>query len=157
MEIHPWNCSLDLLDLTLVKKSNKIPVPFFQGPQVRVILQWNRVIHFDLLSKIVVVRPVVNFVNGPTEAESQTALEPEWVKTVKQLVPLRINYFHVVEGDLHYRDFHAQPEINMEYEPPRAEGGEPDQRHPQQGAHADLGGDERAALPRRQAQGGTGL
>ena len=114
VEIHPLTCSLDILDLTLAKKSNLVPVPFYKGPDVRVALQWDRVIHFDLLSSITVIRPVVNFVTGPTPAQSQTILEPAWVSAVKKLVPLRINHFQVIEGDLHYYDFHAQPEINLE-------------------------------------------
>ncbi len=114
VEIHPLTCSLDLIDLTLVKKNNAIPVPFYQGPDVRVALQWERVIHFDFLSSITVYKPVVNFVQGPTEATSQTILEPAWVTAVKELVPLKINHFHVVDGDLHFYDFHAEPQINLE-------------------------------------------
>jgi hypothetical protein len=114
VEIHPWNCSLDIIDLTLAKKSNLVPVPFFKGQSVHVALQWSRVIHFNLLSDIAVIDPVVNFVNGPTPETSQVILEPAWVETVKKMVPLRINRFQVIRGDLHYYDFHAQPEINLE-------------------------------------------
>jgi hypothetical protein len=114
VEIHPWNCSLDVIDPTLTKKTGAIPVPFVKGESVHVALQWSRLIHFDLLSDIAVIKPVVNFVQGPTPAESQTILEPEWVTAVKKLVPLRINRFQIIHGDLHFYDFHAQPEINME-------------------------------------------
>lgn len=114
VEIHPWNCSMDLIDLTLTKQSGKIPVPFYRGPRVDIALQWSRVLHLDFLSSITCIEPIVNFVQGPTEAESQTVLEPEWVQTVKQLVPLRINRFQVIHGDLHFYDFKAQPEINLE-------------------------------------------
>ena len=114
VEIHPWNCSLDVIGVTLTKKTGDIPVPFFQGEDVNVSLQWRRVIHGDLLSRITLMRPVVNFVNGPTPAQTQTLLEPEWVTAVKQLVPLRINRFQIIHGDLHYFDFHAEPKINLE-------------------------------------------
>jgi len=113
IEIHPWNCSLDVIDLTLTKQNGRIPVPFYKGESVHVSLQWNRVLHGDLLSSITLIKPVVNFVNGPTPAESQTILEPEWVITVKKLVPLRINRFQIIHGELHYYDFHAQPVINL--------------------------------------------
>jgi hypothetical protein len=114
VEIHPWNCSLDLIDLTLTKKSGEIPVPFYRGPDVHIALQWSRVLHADFLSSITLTNPVVNFVQGPTEAQSQTFLEPEWVTTVKKLVPFQINRFQVIHGDLHFRDFHAEPEIDLE-------------------------------------------
>jgi hypothetical protein len=114
VEIHPWNCSLDVIDLTLTKKSGEIPVPFYRGKSVHVALQWKRVLHGDLLSSITAVNPVVNIVQGPTPEESQTNLEPAWVQAVKKLVPLRINRFQIVHGDLHFYDFHATPEINLE-------------------------------------------
>ena len=114
VEIHPLTCSMDLIDLTLAKKSNEIPVPFYKGPGVHIALQWSRVIHFDLLSSITVTAPVVNFVQGPTAATTQTILEPAWVTAVKKLVPLQINRFQIIHGDLHFYDFHAQPEINLE-------------------------------------------
>jgi hypothetical protein len=114
VQINPWNCSLDLNYLVLVKKSNKIPVPFFTCPRVHIAMQWSEIFHWTLRSRITLMKPVVNFVNGPTEETSQTALEPEWVTVVKQLVPLKINRFTVVDGDIHYYDFHADPEINME-------------------------------------------
>ena len=114
VEIHPLTCSLDLIDLTLTKKNNAIPVPFYKGPDVHIALQWSRVIHFNFLSTIIVPDPVVNFVQGPTAATSQTILEPAWVTAVKQLVPLQINRFQIIRGDLHFYDFHAEPEINLE-------------------------------------------
>lgn len=114
VQINPLNCSLDVLGLTLTKMSGQIPVPFYQGPRVHVALQWDRVIHLDLLSNITLDEPVVNFVNGPTADQSQTILEPAWVTAVKQLVPFQINRFQVKHGDLHYYDFHADPPINLE-------------------------------------------
>ncbi len=114
VQINPWNCSLDLINLTLLKKSNQIPVPFFVCPKVKVAMQWQEILHWTLRSRISLFQPTVNFVQGPTEETSQTALEPEWVSAVKQLVPLRINQFQIKDGDIHFYDFHADPEINME-------------------------------------------
>jgi hypothetical protein len=114
VQINPLLCSIDLNQLVLKKKSNAIPVPFMVAERVAICLQWKQILHFDFSSKIILTQPVVNFVNGPTAETSQTFLEPAWVTAVKQLVPLKINRFEVHRGDLHYYDFHAQPEINLE-------------------------------------------
>jgi hypothetical protein len=114
VRIHPWNCSIDVEDVHLVKKGDKIPVPFFACPRVHVATQWSEVLHLTLRSRIDLIQPVVNFVEGPTEETSQVVLEPEWVTRVKQMVPLRINRFTIWEGVLHYYDFHANPQIDME-------------------------------------------
>jgi hypothetical protein len=113
IQINPIACNIQLEDLVLQKKSNAIPVPFFTARKVLVAMQWTQLIHLDLRSNITVLEPVVNFVNGPTPETSQTILEPAWVTTVKQLVPLRINQFKIHNGIIHYYDFHADPEINL--------------------------------------------
>jgi len=113
IEINPIACQIRLKDIVLEKKSNKIPVPFFTGKTVLVAMQWTQLIHLDFRSNITLQEPVVNFVNGPTPETSQTILEPEWVTTVKQLVPLRINQFKIHQGTIHYYDFHADPQIDI--------------------------------------------
>jgi hypothetical protein len=114
VEIHPWNCSLDVEDVRLAKRSDQVPVPFFTCPIVHVAMQWEEIFHGTLRSSISLVQPVVNFVQGPTPETSQTFLEPEWVTAVKKLVPLRINRFTITQGDIHFYDFHADPEIDLE-------------------------------------------
>ncbi len=114
VQIHPWNCSIDIETVHLAKNSNKIPVPFFSCPIVHVAMQWEEIFHGSLRSSISLVQPVVNFVQGPTADTSQTILEPEWVAAVKKLVPLRINRFTVTQGDIHFYDFHADPQIDLE-------------------------------------------
>jgi hypothetical protein len=114
VQINPITAEIDLDNVVLKKKSNLIPVPFFVCPQVHIAMQWSELIHLDFRSNIVLRQPTVNFVNGPTPETTQTVLEPAWVSAVKQMVPLRINRFEVDQGDLHYDDFHADPQIDME-------------------------------------------
>ena len=113
VQINPIACNIQLEDIVLQKKNNAIPVPFFTARKVLVAMQWTEIIHFDLRSNITLLEPVVNFVNGPTPETSQTILEPEWVTTVKQLVPLKINQFKIHHGTVHYYDFHADPQIDI--------------------------------------------
>jgi hypothetical protein len=114
VQINPWNCSIDVERVRLAKPSDEVPVPFFTCPRVHVAMQWSEILHGTLRSSIGLTQPVVNFVQGPTAETSQTLLEPAWVTAVKKLVPLRINRFTITEGDVHFYDFHANPEINME-------------------------------------------
>jgi hypothetical protein len=114
VQINPIACNIDLENIVLHKKNNAVPVPFFVARKVHIAMQWTQLIHFDFRSNITLLDPVVNFVNGPTAATSQTVLEPAWVDAVKELVPLKINQFKIHNGDIHYYDFHADPEINLE-------------------------------------------
>ena len=83
VQINPIACNIQLEGLILQKKNNAIPVPFFTARKVLVAMQWTQLIHFSLRSNITLLEPVVNFVNGPTAATSQTILQPEWVTTVQ--------------------------------------------------------------------------
>jgi hypothetical protein len=107
-------CGINLSNVSLVKRTGHIPVPFFHCPGVYIALQWNQVLHGSLRSSITLSQPVVNFVEGPTQDQSQTFLEPEWVEEVKHLVPLQINHFEIHQGDIHYYEFDASPQIDME-------------------------------------------
>jgi hypothetical protein len=111
VQINPWNCSVDVEDVRLAKEG--IPVPFFTCPRVHVAMQWSEIFHWTLRSSITLSSPVVRFVSGPTAESSQLILPPEWVTTVKKLVPLRINRFSISDGVIHYEDFHADPDIDM--------------------------------------------
>jgi hypothetical protein len=114
VQVNPLDCSLDVQKVTLVKRSNAIPVPFFNCPRVHIAMQWREVLHGNFRSSISLTHPIVNFVQGPTPETSQTVLDPAWVAEVKMLVPLRINQFTVTQGDIHFYDFHADPEIDLE-------------------------------------------
>jgi hypothetical protein len=114
VQVNPIACSIDLEDIVLHKKNNSVPVPFFVSRDVHIAMQWTQLIHLDFRSNITLQAPVVNFVNGPTPETSQTVLEPAWVDAVKELVPLQINQFKIHNGDIHYYDFHADPQINLE-------------------------------------------
>jgi len=107
-------CGVNLHGVTLVKRAGHIPVPFFSCPHIHIVLQWHEVLHGSLRSNIVLNRPLVNFVQGPTKEQSQTFLEPVWVEEVKKLVPLRINRFEVHQGDVHYYEFDSSPQIDLE-------------------------------------------
>ncbi|HEX6242001.1 MAG TPA: DUF748 domain-containing protein [Polyangiales bacterium] len=58
-------------------------------------------------------QPQVNFVKGPTKATTQTGKEANWQEKLEELVPLRIDSFVIVNGEVHYRDFHAKPKVDV--------------------------------------------
>ena len=55
----------------------------------------------------------MNFVNGPTEAQSQIGGDTSWIDMIRELFPLHINRFHVDNGEVHYRDFFSNPQVDL--------------------------------------------
>lgn len=116
LQVNLWNCSVDITAVRLNKKSSEIPVPFFNCPRVRFALQWSEILNRSFRSSVILDSPTINFVQGPTEEQSQTILEPAWVQAVQKAVPLQINQFQIHNGTLHFYDFHADPQIDLDLE-----------------------------------------
>jgi Domain of Unknown Function (DUF748) len=99
--------------IKLEKTGGKIPVPFFDAPLVDLSLQWASLFHGRVVGKIEVDQPILNFVKGPTEETSQTKIDKSWTDVVKKLMPLKLNKFEIVEGEIHYRDFHGKSKFDI--------------------------------------------
>ena len=94
--------------IKLEKTGGRIPVPFFSAPLIDLSIQWESLFHGRIVGEIEVDQPILNFVKGPTEATSQTKIDSSWTDVVKKLMPLKLNKFEIVEGQIHYRDFHRK-------------------------------------------------
>lgn len=99
--------------IKLEKTGGMVPVPFFSAPVIDLSIQWASLLHGRIVGKIEVDQPILNFVKGPTEETSQTKIDSSWTDVVKKLMPLKLNKFEIVEGQIHYRDFHSKPAFDI--------------------------------------------
>lgn len=100
-------------DINLDKMTGRIPVSFFRAEEIDISIEWGALFRGSVVAEIVVDKPVLNFVKGPTEATSQTDIDKDWTEVVDNLIPLKLNRFEINEGEIHYRDFHSAPEVNI--------------------------------------------
>lgn len=99
--------------LDLKKTSGKIPVPFFAIDVIDLSVEWKQLFKGAVVGEIVGIRPVINFVKGPTEATSQTKIDKSWVDVVDELMPLKLNRVEIQNGEVHYRDYHSTPKVDI--------------------------------------------
>lgn len=66
------------------------------------------------MAEIEVMRPVLNFVSGPSKETKQTEIDNDWTDVVDNLLPIKLNRFEIINGAMHYRDFHSNPKVNIE-------------------------------------------
>lgn len=100
-------------DMKLDKESGKIPLPFFKAERIDLSVEWKALFKGELVGEIEVYRPQLNYVNGPTKETSQTSIDKDWTQVVDELMPLKINRFEINEGEIHYRDFHSKPNVDI--------------------------------------------
>ena len=102
-----------LKTIKLEKTGGKIPVPFFSADIMDLSIEWSALFHGAIDGKIKVEHPVLNFVKGPTEETSETKVDSNWTDVVKKLMPLKINRLEIDDGEIHYRDFHSSPKVDI--------------------------------------------
>lgn len=100
--------------INLDKTGGKIPVPFFSAPIIDISVEWQSLFQGRIVAEIEVDKPTLNFVKGPTKQTDQTSIDNDWTKVVDNLLPIKLNRFQVNNGEVHYRDFHSFPNVNIE-------------------------------------------
>lgn len=113
VDIHLWRGAYSIKEVTIVKTDGKVPVPFFDARWIDFSVEWAALFEGALVAKIEFDRPNINFVAGPTKAETQVGVDKPWLSVIKELFPLDINRFEVKEGSVHYRDFYSQPKVDL--------------------------------------------
>ncbi len=114
IDIHLWRGAYTIHGIDIIKTDGEVPVPFFSGKAIDFSVEWRALLQGALVAKIKFDEPVINFVAGPTEETSQVGVDKPWLSVIKELFPLDINRFEVVDGEVHYRDFFSKPKIDLE-------------------------------------------
>jgi len=96
-----------------MRTSGQMPSRSSPAPGVDLSVQWHELFNRALVGNVQIYRAKLNFVKGPTEETSQTRVDSSWQDRVKELLPLRINRFEIIDGQAHYRDFHSRPPVDV--------------------------------------------
>lgn len=120
VDLHLLRGAYRIEGITLEKLSGKVPVPFFKARSVDLSVAWKALLKGALVSEIEVLGPEVNFVAAPPKAgaetkreQGQTSIDGSWVDKVEDLFPFEISRFRIREGQIHYRDVHRKPKVDI--------------------------------------------
>jgi hypothetical protein len=113
IDIDLWRGAYVIRELRMLKTGGDVPVPFFYAPRTDLSMEWKELFHGSVVGEIYLDRPELNFVAGPTDEETQTGENKDWRKTVESLFPFRLNRFEVAHGEIHFRNFHSRPPVDI--------------------------------------------
>ncbi|MGI8432916.1 MAG: DUF748 domain-containing protein [Chthoniobacterales bacterium] len=111
-----WRGAYQIRDVKVVKTSGDVPVPFFSAPTIDLSVQWSALMQGAFVGEIHFEKPELNFVHGPSKEDSQIGFDEPWTQKIKQLFPLKINRFTVSGGEIHYRDYHKSPKVDVVFD-----------------------------------------
>ena len=97
--------------LVLNKKEGAIPTPFISIETTDLSIQWRALIHGRIVSDVELIAPVINF--AVSKSASQTGENVDWIKPVKKLMPVDINYIRFEKGKIAYQDFSSTPHVDI--------------------------------------------
>ncbi len=113
VDLHLWRGAYVIRNITIYKSNGRVPVPFFSAPAIDLSVQWKALLHGAFVGNIEFEQPKMNFVKGPDMERSQVGVDEPWTEQIKKLFPLKINRFHVDNGEIHYRDLYSSPKIDL--------------------------------------------
>ncbi len=109
-----WRGAYRADDLIIEKKNERVQAPLFTANAIDIGLSW-RALWKDqaLVGEIVLEQPHLNFVDGNEENDSQTGDGVDWRDRVNDLMPFTLNELRIVDGQVSFRNFQADPPVHV--------------------------------------------
>ncbi len=109
-----WRGAYRADDLIIEKKNERVQAPLFTANAIDIGLSW-RALWKDqaLVGEIVLEQPHLNFVDGNEENDSQTGDGVDWRDRVNDLMPFILNELRIVDGQVSFRNFQADPPVHV--------------------------------------------
>ncbi|MBI2269121.1 MAG: DUF748 domain-containing protein [Bacteroidetes bacterium] len=104
---------IKLVKIDNVKGTQKDTIPFFTSPVIDLSVEWRALLKGSVVGEIYVEDPVLNFVRGVHKNENVKADTADFKKLIKDLFPLTINHFEIMNGQIHYIDHAAKPMVDV--------------------------------------------
>lgn len=113
IDVHLWRGAYSIRDLNIKKRSEAVAVPFFESPLVDLSINWNALLHGAARGTITIEQPKLNFVQGPSEEQTQTGADQPWLEIINDLYPFRIDRAEVRQGEVHFQAPHVSPPVDV--------------------------------------------
>lgn len=115
IDIHLIRGAYSINGINIQKEESEVRTPFFSAPTLDLSVEWQALWEGEIVGEIVAVEPKLIFAKGPGSEGVQTGKENDWVQTVKDLMPLKINRLEVQNGTIAYVDNYATPKIDIQF------------------------------------------
>ncbi len=111
VDIHLYRGAYRIDSLEILKVDGTTETPFFATSAIDISIEWDALFKGSIVGEIILESPRLNFiVVGDTV---QSGGDNDWLQTVKDLIPLQINRFEIINGEVHYLDNTSSPKVNM--------------------------------------------
>jgi len=113
IEIHLWRGAYSIREMRISKRTGSVPVPLFAAKRIDFAIQWDALLHRKIVGRMLIDEPELNFVDAPTEGETQTGTGGPWLQLVQDLFPFDINRAVVRGGSIHFRAYQSKKPVDV--------------------------------------------
>jgi hypothetical protein len=100
-------------ELRIRKINGKIKEPFLSIPKTDLSIDWQSLFKGELVGEVEAYKPELNFSFSENESERQTGQEVDWTVLVKDLLPIQINRFAVIDGRVDLTSLITTPRADL--------------------------------------------
>jgi hypothetical protein len=114
LTVHLWRGAYRIHDINIYKLSGNIHEPLFQAVYIDLSIEWRQLLlHHVAVGNVYMLEPKVNFVQGPTETQSQTGAGGDWDQLLSKLFPFDINRLESSGGSVHFHNDYSKPRVDI--------------------------------------------
>lgn len=113
IDIALWRGAYRIDSLKLDKLDGQFPEPFFATHAIDISIEWKALFKGAIVGEIIVEKPMLIFAVEPGGEEVQAGGENDWVQTIKDLIPIQINRFEIIDGQIRYKDYSSDPKVDV--------------------------------------------
>jgi len=113
IDLSLWRGAYQIRGLRIVKTGGRVPVPFVEARLIDLSVEWKALLNGKIVAEIELFEPKLNFVNAKNPQQKQAEPARNWTETVRDLTPFDINRVAIHDAQIHYRDFEAEPHVDI--------------------------------------------
>lgn len=103
-----------LSDIKIDKVDSQIKEPLIEIDEIWFSIDYSSLLNNKIVGEIEFVKPVINFVKGPTKEETQEEVDKSLAQTINEIMPIEIERLRVTDGKIRYMDFSTEPNIDIQ-------------------------------------------
>lgn len=113
IDIHLFRGAYRVEGIEIQQTNDSINIPFVTIDTLDLSVHWNALWEGKVTGEVIMHRPTVNFVSEKEGDEEQTGEETDWVAKLEELMPLTIDRFEIIDGNIAYHDPSVSPEVDI--------------------------------------------
>jgi Domain of Unknown Function (DUF748) len=108
-----WRGAYTIKNVNIFKRNRTVKEPFFESKKLDLSIEWNELLRGTVVGAIEMDEPRLNFVSGPTAAQTQTGKDVPWNQTLSSLFPFKLNRFEIKTGEVHFQNHYSKPPVDI--------------------------------------------